>query len=369
MPVPERGLRAAIVHDYLTQRGGAERVVLELAAALPGAPVHTSLYDPAGTFPEFGQLDVRPSPLDALAVLRRHHRLALPVLAPTFSRLRLDAEVVVCSSSGWAHGTRVSGRKIVYCHAPARWLYQTSRYLGERHRWARRPAELGARPLRRWDQAAARSAHRYLVNSGEVRRRVAEVYGLDAEVLPPPPGFAPDGPTEPLAGVEPGFVLCVARLLEYKNVAPLVEAFRARPGARLVLAGGGPLLAQLRRSAPANVTIAGRVADPELRWLYRSCAGLVAPSYEDFGLTPLEAASFGKATAALRFGGYLDTVVEGATGLFFDEPLPAEIGRAVDVLLAETWSPEVLARHTERFSPARFVERIRVVVDEELALG
>ena len=119
----------ALVHDYLTQRGGAERVALSLTRAFPGAPLHTSLYEPAATFPAFAAVDVRPLPLNRLGPLRRNHRLALPLLAPAFSRLRVDADVVICSSSGWAHGARVTGRKIVYCHTPARWLYQPGRYL------------------------------------------------------------------------------------------------------------------------------------------------------------------------------------------------------------------------------------------------
>ena len=161
--------RVALVHDYLTQRGGAERVVLALAAAFPGAPLYTSLYDPAGTFPSFSDLDVRTLPLDRVAPLRAHHRLALPVLAPAFSRLHVDAEVAICSSSGWAHGARVSGRKVVYCHTPARWLYQSDRYLAGRSRAPPRPCRMLAPPLRRWDHRAAASAHRYLVNSNAVR--------------------------------------------------------------------------------------------------------------------------------------------------------------------------------------------------------
>ena len=102
---------------------------LSLTRAFPGAPVYTSLYDPDGTFPEFAEVDVRTLPINRLAPLRRYHRLALPLLAPSFSRLKVKADVVICSSSGWAHGARVEGRKIVYCHTPARWLYQSDRYL------------------------------------------------------------------------------------------------------------------------------------------------------------------------------------------------------------------------------------------------
>ena len=127
-------MRVALAHDYLTQRGGAERVVVAMHEAFPDAPLYTSLYEPAATFPEFGTADVRTTGLQRVAVLRRRHRLALPLLARAFSRMQItDAATVLCSSSGWAHGVRTDARKVVYCHAPARWLYQPTRYLGDRH--------------------------------------------------------------------------------------------------------------------------------------------------------------------------------------------------------------------------------------------
>src|SRR5581483_8065192 len=210
--------RVAIVHDYLTQRGGAERVVLALLRAFPGAPVHTSLYDPQGTFPEFAAADVRAMPINRVAALRRNHRAALPLLAPSFSRHRVDADVVVCSSSGWAHGVRTEGRKLVYCHAPARWLYQRDRYL----RTAAAPVRVAAAalraPLLRWDRRAAASADLYVTQSRAVRDAIRSAYGIDAVIVPAPHDADPLAPRTPVAGVEPGFLLCVARLLPYKNV-------------------------------------------------------------------------------------------------------------------------------------------------------
>ena len=119
--------RVAIAHDYLTQRGGAERVVLALTRAFPDAPVYTTLFDPASTFPEFSSVDVRTSGLNRVSAFRRDHRLALPVLAMAANSIRIDADVVIASSSGWAHGFRTSGAKVVYCYSPARWLYQSGR--------------------------------------------------------------------------------------------------------------------------------------------------------------------------------------------------------------------------------------------------
>lgn len=361
----EAGPNVAIVHDYLTQRGGAERVVLSMLKAFPGAPVHTSLYDEHGTFPPFRDVQVRTLALDRISGLRRNHRWALPFLATAFTRHRVDAEVVLCSSSGWAHGVQTSGRKVVFCHTPARWLYDGRRYLGD----DRRLASLGLAGLRRslrgWDARAAAGAHRYLANSTVVREAIRRAYGIEAEVVPPPPTLDPAGPAEEVAGVTAGFVLCVARLLPYKNVDAVVEAFRDLPAEELVVVGDGPERQRLEAGAAANVRFVGRVTDAQLRWLYAGCRALVTASREDYGLTPLEAASFGKASAVLRGGGFLDTVVEGETGLFFDQPAPQPIAATLRRLLAAPPPPERLRAHAEGFSEDRFVERLRQVVAEE----
>ncbi len=131
----------------------------------------------------------------------------------------------------------------------------------------------------------------------------------------------------------------------------------------------GPVLcvARLAQSSPSNVTVLGSVDDSTLRWLYRSCSGLVAASYEDFGLTPVEAAGFGKPTAALRWGGYLDTIVEGRTGVFFDQPSGEAIAEALSRLAASEWEVDSLRAHAERFSRPMFIERMNQVIEEERA--
>lgn len=356
-------MTVAIAHDYLTQRGGAERVVLSMLDAFPDAPVHTLLYEPTGTFPEFARVEIHASPLNHVPVLRRRHRFALPLLAPAASRMRVDADVVVCSSSGWAHGMQARGAKVVYCHSPARWLYQRSAYADPLGRTAKLAARALHDPLVVWDKRAAHTATRYLVNSSYVARSVHDLYGMDAEVLPPPPALTPHGPRA-AAPIEPGYVLCVSRLLPYKNVDAVVGAFASLPGERLVVAGDGPDAARLRGLAGRNVALLGRVDDATLRWLYDNAAAVVAASFEDFGLTPLEAASFGKPTASLRFGGFLDTVVDGTTGLFFGNPSPDEVATVLRMLLAERWDRIALQRHAAGFSSDRFVRRLREIVED-----
>jgi glycosyltransferase involved in cell wall biosynthesis len=300
-------------------------------------------------------------------------------MALAFSSLRPTAPVTICSSTGWAHGIRASGRKIVYCHAPARWLYQTDRYLGRsgdsvasagdavRSSMARLAMWVLGRPLRRWDKRAAKTSHRYLANSTATAASIRAVYGIEAEVLPPPPALVPGGNERRVVDLEPGFWLCVSRLLPYKNVDVVVEAIRRRPGERLVVVGDGPERSTLEHETGPRVRFLGGLADEELRWIYRNCRGLISASYEDFGLTPLEAASFGRPSAVLRWGGFLDTLRDGITGVFFDEPEPGAVGAALDRLIGLAVSSEVLVAHAALFDHDRFIARLREIVGEELA--
>jgi len=354
----------AIVHDYLTQRGGAERVVLSMMKTFPDSPLHTALFHAEGTFSEFASLDVRTTAIDRFGLLRRHHRMALPLLAPAFSAHRVDADVVLCSSSGWAHGVRTTGHKVVYCYSPARWLYQGNRYLGDRGPLVRGALATARVPLVRWDRRAACGASRYLTLSTVVRDRIRAAYGIEAEVLPPPHTIDVAGPQRAVVGLDPGFFLCVSRLLRYKNVEALVSAFRQLHGERLVVVGTGPEAGRLRQLAGSNVSFMGVIDDDQLRWLYAACTAVVSASHEDYGLTPLEGAAFGKPSAVLRGGGFLDTVVEHRTGVFFDRPEPAQIAVAIGDLLAAAWPEATLEAHACRFDEASFVGRLRAVVLE-----
>jgi glycosyltransferase involved in cell wall biosynthesis len=352
----------AIVHDYLTQRGGAERVVLSMLKAFPEAELHTSVYNPDTTFEAFRQVRVRTTVLNRMTPFRRHHRAALPLYPLVFERLRIDADVLIASSSGWAHGAGTSGRKIVYCYNSARWLYQPAEYLSEDGLAVRSAMSLLRSTLQRWDRRAAASADEYVALSSVVVDRIAAHYGIAASVLPPPPSLQADGPAERPAVADGPFFLSVSRLLPYKNIDALLLAFAAAPSLRLVIAGAGPDAARLVRAAPANVELLGYVSDPELRWLYAHCTALVSASIEDYGLTPIEAASFGRPAVVLRRGGFLDTVIDGETGVFFDAPSPEQIGRALRRAADEHWDGELIAKHAQVFSEARFIERLRALV-------
>jgi glycosyltransferase involved in cell wall biosynthesis len=198
---------------------------------------------------------------------------------------------------------------------------------------------------------------------------IRTTYGLEAEVLPPPPALTSIGREREVSGLDPGYFLCIARLLPYKNVQVVAEAVGLVPGARLVIVGDGPARSHIQRIAGPNVQFLGQVDDATLRWLYRNSLALVSASFEDYGLTPLEAACFGRPSVVLRSGGFLDTVVDGLTGTFFDTPAVEHVARAMKTAAKQAWDEGELQAHAEKFSEASFKRRIRQVVAEEVALA
>lgn len=364
-----RRVPLAIAHDYLTQRGGAERVVLTMLKAFPEAPLYTTLYDPEGTFPEFAGARVHTTWLNRIPALRRDHRLALPLLARAVDTAPIEADVVLASTTGWAHGFPTTGFRIAYCHSPARYLYLPEQYLGQAPAWS--PQRLVLTALRRrligWDQRAAAGVDEFLCNSSTIAQRIADVYGRLATVVPPPAGVAAAGPQrrpEALADWDE-FLLVVSRLLPYKNVDRVIEACRGADE-RLVVVGRGPLLEELRVDLPGNVRILPGLDDSELRWCYAHAQALVAASHEDYGLSPLEAGAFGKPVLALRAGGYLDTVAEGVNGYFFDVPDATEIRRTIVRIRDYPLPEERIRSHLEKFSEARFIRDLQHIVGRHL---
>ncbi|MGA4670212.1 glycosyltransferase [Propionibacteriaceae bacterium Y1923] len=362
--------RVTLAHDYLTQRGGAERVALVLTSVFPGADLYTSLYEPELTYPEFLGVRVVTSPLNKVGLFRRKFRFALPFFGAAFDHAHVDpsAEVVVVSTTGFAHGIRTDAPKVVYCHSPARFLYLVDEYLGTR--WWRTPTGWGLMLLRpwlvRWDQRAARQAATYLCNSTLVQRRIKDIYGIDASVVHPPAALDPGGPREPLPTLHgwEGYHLLVSRLLPYKNVATAVDAFRQLPDERLLVVGSGPLRDQLMAELPPNVRLAQGITDAQLRTAYAGATAVIAPSHEDFGLTPVEGFSFGVPALALRAGGYLDTVVDGTSGWFFDAPTADDIAAAVRHLTENPIDRGRTLQHAQRFTPEAFAASIRGIVDQ-----
>ncbi|HET6735152.1 glycosyltransferase [Mycobacterium sp.] len=365
------GPRVAIAHDYLTQLGGAEKIVLSMSRAFPEAPIYTMLYDPDTTYPEFAERDIRVSPANKFAPLRKHHRAGLPFFPLLARSVFVDADVVLTSTSGWAHGFRTNGRKLIYCYSPARWLYLSDKYLGEDSGVIKRAGLALTKPfLKAWDRRQALAADKYYAISTLIKGRIADTYGIDAEVMFAPVAMSRSFTTEPIPGLDSSggdFYLVVSRLLPYKNVDVIVRAF-AGSDRRLVVVGKGPDAERLRAMKTPNVQMLSDLTDGQMAWLYKNCRALLAASYEDYGLTPIEAGVWGRPSVALRFGGFLDTIDEGVTGMYFDEPAPRAIADALDRFEAAEFDPDKIRRHVEQFTEEVFTEKLHTAVDKLAAV-
>jgi glycosyltransferase involved in cell wall biosynthesis len=367
------GPKVAIAHDYLTQLGGAEKMVLSMSRAFPNAPIYTLLYDPATTYPEFAERDIRVSAMNKVGPLRKHHRAGLPIWPLVAQSMFVDADVVLTSTSGWAHGFRTRGRKLVYCYSPARWLYLSDKYLGEDASVVKRLGLAATSPyLKAWDRRMARSADKYLAISTLIKGRIADAYGIESEVLFGPAETSNLAAPEPIPALQGtgaengGYYLCVSRLLPYKNVDVVIRAF-ADTDRRLVVVGRGPESERLHGIKTPNVVMLSDLTDGQMSWLYQHCLALIAASYEDFGLTPIEAGLRGRPTVALRFGGFLDTVDEGVSGIYFDQPEPKAISDALDRFQEMEFDSDKIRIHVDQFSEEHFAERLYTVVDELVA--
>jgi glycosyltransferase involved in cell wall biosynthesis len=343
--------RVAIVHDYLNQRGGAEKVVLEMSNMWPQAPIYTSLYRPDSTFEEFRGRDIRTSFLDRIPVDRGFRNLfpLYPVAFWSFGEI--DADVVVASSSGWAHMARaVEGAAyVVYCHTPARWLYRDE-HMGRDKRAALvgRFAEL----FRRLDRRAARRADLYIANCEGVRRRIGNAYHRDATVVWPPVAverFTPQPRGERL--------LVISRLLPYKRVDLVVSAAR-QLGLGLDIVGEGPLLHELRRDAGPGAVFHGAASEETVARLLEACSVVCVAGEEDFGMVAVEAHAAGKPVVAYARGGARETIVDGVTGVLFETQTVADVAAAIAACERLETSAEEIARSADRFRRAAFREGI-----------
>ncbi len=352
-------MEIVVAHDYLTQRGGAERVALELIRRVGTRELVTSAYVPEQTWDGFADHRIVTSRHPAMHLLRRDPRRALPVLAGVWDQMpTTDADAVIASSSGWAHGLRTAPgtRKIVYCHNPARWLHQPDDYIADLSGPVRAALSVLTPRLRAWDRRAAATADLYLANSTSVAARIHAVYGIDAEVVFPPVAVDTTGDHDRVDGLPEDFFITVGRARGYKGTTRLVEAFADLPGHHLAIVGTPP-----SPDLPPNVTGLGRVSDAQLRWLYSNARALVSVSHEDFGLTPIEANAFGTPVLVLQAGGFLDSTDPGVSGTFIVDEQIDTIREAV-CTFPGLWDRQAIRAHADRFSPSAFARQLNEAI-------
>lgn len=358
-------MRVAFVHDYLTQFGGAERVLLEMLKLYPDAPLYTSLFLPELAREHFAHVDVRPSFLQHVPGGAAHFRGLLPLYPAAFGSLDLKGyDLIISSTTAFAKGVRCAPHAlhVSYVNTPTRFLWYPEEYAWQVTPWALRPLAWLCMPgLRAWDLAAAQRPHHLVTNSRHVAARIRSIYGRDSDVV-----HCPVDASEFAGAEEAGeYFLVMTRLLPYKRVHLAIAACNAL-GVPLIVAGEGPDGKRLRALAGPTISFAGHVDDAQRRRLIKRARAVIVPGIEDFGLLPLEAAAAGRPTVAFAAGGALETVVEGVTGIFFREPTADALARSLQALTGIVFNGARMAAHVSRFAPDRFRAELSGLIERYL---
>jgi glycosyltransferase involved in cell wall biosynthesis len=355
-------MRLAIVHDYLIQMGGAERVVAAMAEAFPRAPIYTSVTDQKGLLPELLGKDIRNSFMNLVPGVHRHFKKLFPIYPFAFRSLpRVDGDVVWISSSGFSKWIRAteSAKIVCYCHTPPRFFWSNDVYLEHELRGVilKKTAAAFLRVLREQDYRCAQRIHQFVANSQCVRERIREYYGRDSIVIHPPVNVDRFSITR-----EPGdYYLVLARLVGYKRIDLAIKAFN-QLREKLIIVGDGPDRARLETIAGPTITFVGRRSDEEITNYLQGCRALIFPGLEDFGIAPVEAQACGRPVIAFAGGGALETIVPGETGLLFETQAPDSLVEAVRQSKVVSWSAERIRANALSFDREAFLDKMRATL-------
>ncbi|HTZ65319.1 MAG TPA: glycosyltransferase [Solirubrobacteraceae bacterium] len=352
-------LRISLAHDYLLVMRGAERAFAAIADLYGHAPIVTLLYDEQATGGRFAGHAITTSPLQRLGAGQASFRRLLPLYPWAVERLELPAcEVVLSSSSAFAHGVRVPAGAVhvCYCYTPFRYAwYEQARALAETPRPLRPLVRRQLERIRRWDLSTSRRVDLFIAISELSRERIRRYYGRDAIVIHPPvetERFAPGTPGESL--------LVVSEIVRHKRLQVALEAAR-RARAPIRVVGSGPDLPELREAYP-EAEFLGRAGDEQLAELYAGARAVVVPSMEEFGIVAVEAQAAGRPVIAAATGGALETVLDGRTGRLARLDDVESFARAIATIDELDFEPALAVENAERFSVASFQERLSALV-------
>ncbi len=362
-------MKVALVHDYLTQPGGAERVFELLCQRYPTADIFTSLYNPSQTV-NFQHRTINTTWLQHIPGAKQHFRLMAPLYFPAFRSLDLQAyDLIISSSTSFAKSVRKrpDAKHICFCHNVTRFLWDTDTYLREFSGFKLLKPALEAifQPMRALDLKYSQEPDLYIANSTTVAERIRRVYGQDALVI----NYPIDDRQFAFSEIKEEFYLVSARLLSYKRIDVIIEAFNWL-GWPLYITGDGPERDRLERQALPNVKFLGHVSDAERRSLMANAKAVIVAALEDYGLVPIEANASGTPVVAYGAGGVLDTQVHGKTGLLFERQSPESLLAALSEFRGRAWNYQMIRDHAvNQFSQRAFFSQVDQILSPYLALA
>lgn len=367
-------MKIALVHDYLGEFGGAERVLLALSDLFPDAPIYTAFWRPGEAWERFKARDVRVSWAHHVPMFATKLHSPLRFLAPSiWNSFDFSGYDVIIGSASWyiTKGFMRKGKatEICYCHTPPRWLYGYPTSIEWQKFW---PIRLYATVvgffMRQVDFRAAQRVDHFIANSKNTARRIQKFYRRSSAVIYPPVDLM-----APIPARKRSYYLVTSRIVGGKGLDLAVEA-ATKLGVPLKIAGAPAGYAAEQRKllsrAGNTVQFLGHVSDAQLGELYAGARAFLAlATDEDFGMTPVEAMAAGTPVIAFRGGGYLESVVEGKTGVFFDEPTADSLAAAIRAFEKQKFSASECKKQAERFSTARFQEEILTFIRTHVPLA
>ncbi|XGV98114.1 MAG: glycosyltransferase [Leptolyngbya sp. BL-A-14] len=357
-------MKIALVHDYLTQKGGAERVFELLCRRFPQADIFTSLYDPDRSI-DLGSRLVQTSYLQSIPGASNYFRLLAPFYYSAFRALNLeDYDLIISSSTSFAKAVRKrpDATHICFCHNVTRFLWDTKTYLRE-YRTFRNfypLIEKVFQVLRKFDLEYAQEPDLYIANSRIVAQRIKTIYKKRAIVI----NYPIDTGKFSFSNQKDDFYLASARMISYKRLDIIIEAFNWL-GLKLFITGDGPERQRLEQQALPNITFLGHVSDAERKTLLAKAQSVIVTALEDYGLVPIEANASGTPVIAYGAGGVLDTQVPGQTGVLFKRQTPESLQKALIESRNVSWNYEAIRDHAiDHFSETAFFNQVDQVFEQ-----
>ena len=362
-----RPLKVAIVHYWLVGMRGGEKVLEALCEMYPQADIFTHVVDRSAISPTILKHQIKTSFISKLPYARKLYKSYLPLMPMALEHLDLRGyDLILSSESGPAKGIVPpdGSTHICYCHSPMRYIWNMYHdYRSSAGRFAKFSMPMVTHYLRTWDESSAARVDGFVANSETVARRIRKYYRRESQIINPPVDVSAfESVDESKLG---DYYLMVGELVRYKRPDLAVAAFN-QLGRPLVVIGGGEMLSELRALAGPTVRILGPQPFAALKHHYARCLGLIFPGEEDFGIVPVEAMASGRPVVAYGRGGATETVIEGRTGVFFDDQSAEAIIQAVERLETMTLRPEAIRRHAASYNKARFQREMSDCIEAAL---
>jgi len=358
-------MKVALLHDYLNQAGGAERVLLALTELFPEAPIYTLIHDPK-KLAGFEDKDIRTSFLQKLPLASSKIRWYLPLMPTAVEQINLnDYDVVISSTSALIKGviTHPETLHICYCHTPTRYLWS------EAHSYAKEIKEgklvkhflpFILNRLRTWDQLAAQRVNHFIANSNFVAKRIKNYYNRESTVIYPPV----DTENFYISPDLGNYYLVISRLKPYKKVDLVIKAFN-KLNLPLKIIGTGEEENKLKKMARSNIEFLGAISEEQKRDYLSKCIALIHPQEEDFGITVVEAMASGRPVIAYAAGGALETVIDNQTGKLFDEQSWEALIDTIIKFKSSEYNPQTIKQSAEKFNIKHFYQSMKDFVEKK----